>query len=54
MKYILNEDYENGNFDNIIEAENTKELVEKLGDIKGIGIDVCPDERFDGVVFVNR
>lgn len=54
MKYILKEDYDNDNFNNLIEAENTKDLEVALGTIKGYGIEICSDDRADGIVYVQR
>lgn len=54
MKYILKEDYDRNDFSKLIEVENTKELKSRLGNIKGYGIDVCPDERVDGIIYLQK
>ena len=54
MKYIKKEDYEKDDFSNLIEAENMKELEAKIGYVKGYGIDLCPDERADGILIVQK
>ena len=52
MKYIRKEDYDNNNFDNLIEVENSKDLLKIIGEVKGYGIEPCPDERADGILYV--
>lgn len=58
MKYIRKEDYDNNDFEHLIEAETTAELVEKLkaepGGIKGYGIEPCMDDRADGILYVKK
>ena len=54
MKYIKKEDYEKGDFNNLIEVNNTKELLKQIMPCKGYGIDVCPDDRADGILIVQK
>ena len=54
MKYILKSDYDKGDFRHLIEAATTKELEKALGKVKGYGVDLCPDDRADGIVYVQN
>ena len=54
MKYVKKEDYEKGDFSNLVEVENTKELEKIIGPVKGYGIDLCPDDRADGILIVQE
>lgn len=52
MKYIRKEDYEKGDFSNLIEANSKEELEAQIMPCKGYGVDLCPDERADGILIV--
>ena len=54
MRYILKDDYDNNDFDKVIEVKDTKELESKIGNVKGYGIEICEDERADGIVYIER
>ena len=54
MKYITKEDFDRGDFTNIIEANSTSELLEHFENVKGYGIEPSPDERVDGIVHIRH
>lgn len=54
MKYIKKEDYEKGDFSNLIEVNNKEELLNQIMPCKGYGVDVCPDDRADGILIVQK
>lgn len=54
MKYILKEDFDKNDYSHLIEAENREELEQKLGDVKGYGVDLCSSEKADGIIYIQK
>lgn len=54
MKYVRKEDYVKGDFSHLIEASTIEELEAQIMPCKGYGVDVCPDERADGILIIQK